>query len=113
MTRYLLDREQVLAEIDDPQLRIKLGGLPLIRPRVVANITGGVLQGASSDYPTEIYALDFEVDSFDDDAEGIEIEGSNAYVTGVAAQVDADFVQLVIDAEPINFSTGEPVDADI
>lgn len=84
--------------------------LPAITPKVVANISGGILQGASSDYPVDIYTLDFDVDSFDDKATGIYVEGSRAYRHGEAAAVDPDFVTEVLDAEEIYFHNGEPVD---
>jgi hypothetical protein len=89
---------------------VTLAELPAVVPQVVANITGGVLQGASSDFPVDLYALDFDVDTFDEDSSGIVVEGYNAYLTQMSVtDVGPDFVREVIEAEEINFSTGEPV----
>ncbi len=68
----------------------------LVSPIVVANITGGVLQGASSNYPVEIYALDFEIDPRDDAC--LQVEGSDAYCYGHSTVVDPGFVKEVLDA---------------
>lgn len=67
-----------------------------VRPIVVANITGGVLQGASSDYPLELYTLDF--DCAWDDSEAIEVEDSMALCSSLVPQHDPKFVAEVVDA---------------
>lgn len=69
--------------------------LTTITPSVVANITGGVLQGASADYPVDLYALDFDV-GWDDDT--VEIEGDPACLGQVGARVDPEFVREVLEA---------------
>lgn len=67
------------------------------RPTVVVNITGGVLQGASATSPVDVYALDFETNSCDENL--VWIEGSDAYCYEAGALVDPEFVQLVVDAK--------------
>jgi hypothetical protein len=84
---------------------------PAIKPQVVANISGGVLQGASSDYPVDLYALDFDVDTFDEDSTGIIVNGDNAYLGQTSTKIDPDFIKQVVEAEEINFATGEAADA--
>lgn len=69
----------------------------LVSPIVVANITGGVLQGASATSPVDVYALDFETNSCDENL--VWIEGSDAYCYEAGALVDPEFVQLVVDAK--------------
>lgn len=82
---------------------------PRIRPQVVANITGGVLQGASSDYPVEIHTLDFETDSFDEKTTGIVVDGSTAYLGGQSANIDPDFVRSVVEADTVFIHNEVPV----
>jgi hypothetical protein len=80
------------------------------RPQVVANISGGVLQGASSDYPVDLYTLDFD-DVPDDDPENvIEVEGSRAYLGQTSTKIDPDFVRQVIEA-PTEADNAEEADA--
>ena len=65
---------------------------------VVANISGGILQGASSDYPVDLYTLDFDDIPLDDPSRVIEVEGSEAYFGECGARVDPDFVREVVEA---------------
>lgn len=71
-----------------------------IKPAVVCNITGGVLQGASSDYPIDVYCLDFDTDGANDD-ETVEIDGGRCHATEVETQVDslwvADVIQTIME----------------
>lgn len=73
---------------------VQIEAAPSIKPQVVANITGGVLQGASADYPVDVYVLDFDCN---DDA-GIEIDGDTAWLGQHSAKIEPDFVQRVIEA---------------
>lgn len=82
--------------------------LPAVVPQVVANISGGVLQGASSDYPVDIHTLDFEIDSFDSHATGIVVDGDEAYLGQCSTKIDPTFVREVIEAPEVYFDTGEP-----
>lgn len=80
---------------------------PSIKPSVVCNITGGMLQGASADYPVDVYTLDFDVNG----DRYVMIDGSEAYLGQEGALIEPEFVRQVIEAEEIDFETGEPVDA--
>lgn len=71
---------------------------PAALVQIVANISGGVLQGASSTHRVELYALDFDTDSFDEKATGIRVEDTMAYLIGETAKIDPDFVREVIEA---------------
>lgn len=72
------------------------------RIAIVANITGGVLQGASCNYPgVELYTLDFEHDGADD-SELIEIDGDTAICSSDNPAHDPEFVQRVIDAPTLD-----------
>ena len=104
----LISRAEALRLVEDYEtLYNRIDRLPSVRPSVVCNITGGVLQGASSDYPLDVYSLDFETDKSDT---GVVIEGSDAYLGQCSARVDPTFVQEVIEAPEVYFLTGEPVD---
>jgi hypothetical protein len=69
---------------------------PAIKPQVVANISGGILQGASSDYPVDLYTLDFEHDGAEED-ELITVDGSTALFGETFIKIDPDFVDEVIE----------------
>lgn len=64
-----------------------------VKPTVAANITGGVLQGASSNYPVDVYCLDFRGDE-------VEIDGGLCDLMQCGALVDPDFVEEVLEAVP-------------
>lgn len=83
---------------------------PDVTPQVVANISGGVLQGASADYRVDLYTLDFEDVPSDDDDSVITVEGSEAYLGQCASHVDATFVNHVVTA-PTRADEKEAVDA--
>lgn len=61
-----------------------------IHPQIVANISGGILQGASASYPVELYTLDFE--DVDECNPHIIVEGSAAYCSGLYPVIDPEFV---------------------
>lgn len=86
----LIDAAQVLRQI--------IGEQPPVTPQVVANVSGGVLQGASADYAVDLYTLDFEDVPRDDPESVITVEGSEAYFGQESAKVDPDFVKHVINA---------------
>lgn len=67
-----------------------------VRPTVVCNITGGVLQGSSSDYPVDVICLDFDTDSCDDHL--IELDGSDCYAYESGSSIDPTFVEQVLTA---------------
>lgn len=77
---------------------IQIEEAPAVVPQVVANISGGVLQGASCDYRVDLYTLDFDDVPHDDPSRVIEVEGSSAYFSQDAACVDKEFVREVLDA---------------
>lgn len=81
-----------------PYLAELIQNLPAVRPQVVANISGGVLQGASSDYPVDLYTLDFEDVPRDDPENVIEVEGSEAFLGQCSTLIDPDFVEEVVSA---------------
>lgn len=83
---------------DQIEEAMKAVNAPPPRVQIVANISGGVLQGASSNYPAEIYTLDFDTDSFDEKAVGILVEDNMAYLGQQSANLDPDFVKSVIEA---------------
>lgn len=83
---------------------------PAIKPQVACNITGGVLQGASSDYPVDVYILDFDLDCVDCDAVGIEIDGDLCYLGQESAQIDPDFLERVVAAPEVYLHDGSPVE---
>lgn len=85
---------------------------PAIKPQVVANISGGILQGASSDYPVDIYALDFEVDGACEDSTGIVVDGDDAFIGQTSCVIDPDFVRGVIEAPEVYLLSGLPVEED-
>lgn len=83
-------------EIGDVLVQIETA--PAARVSLVANMTGGVLQGASSDYDNvDIYVLDF--DDTDPSPNVIEIDGSEAYLMQEGADFDPEFVRQVIEAD--------------
>jgi hypothetical protein len=98
----LISREAALLAVSEaPNLAtaiIRLRQLAKIKPLVVANITGGVLQGASSDYRVDVYALDFDLDTFDDDTTCILVDGDMAELGQAGCEVDPEFVRQVIEA---------------
>lgn len=81
------------------------------RPAVVCNISGGLLQGASANMPVDVYTLDFDIDSFDDDLTGVMVDGSPAYFGEQSADVDPQFVAAMIEADEVYLKDGSPVDA--
>jgi hypothetical protein len=80
--------------------------LPAIKPQIVANISGGVLQGASSDYRVDLYTLDFDLDTFDHDATGIMVDGDLSYFGQVSPKIDPDFVERVVEADTVFLHNG-------
>lgn len=99
MKRDLIDRHALLSRLNGyPEARGIVADQPAITPQVVANISGGVLQGASANYPVDIYTLDFDDVPYDNDEHVIEVEGSEAELGQCAALVDPDFVRHVINA---------------
>jgi hypothetical protein len=63
-----------------------------LRPSVVCNITGGVLQGASANCPLDVYCLDFE-----EDEGGYDVEGSPCAIYQLGARVDPEFIDEVVE----------------
>jgi hypothetical protein len=72
-------------------------GLTAIVPQVVCNITGGLLQGASSTHKVDVYALDFDICD-EELSEKIIVDGEEARLGQDGAEVDPEFVRKVIDA---------------
>lgn len=109
----LISRQAVLDAIcistTDPATIAAVQALPVVVPQVVVNISGGLNQGASATHKVDVYTLDFDVDSFDDDSTGIVVEGDNAYFGQSSADVDPDWVKEVLEAPTIFFSTGDRV----
>jgi hypothetical protein len=66
-----------------------------IKPKVVCNITGGVLQGASADYPVDIYCLDFDCN--EDGYNVVEFEGGKVWLGRTIAEIEPDFVAHVVE----------------
>lgn len=69
--------------------------------QIAANMSGGVLQGASCNFPgVELYVLDFDDVPMDDESKDrvIEVEGSDAYLSQVVCEHDEPFVQEVVNA---------------
>jgi hypothetical protein len=66
-----------------------------IKPQVVCNITGGVLQGASSNYPVDIYGLDFDCN--EDGYNVVEFEGGKVWLGRTIAEIEPDFVAHVVE----------------
>lgn len=100
----LISRDALLAAIksSEPALPDEFNDIiveaPAVVPQVVANISGGVLQGASCDHRVDLYCLDFDDVPYDDPERVIEVEGSSAYFSQSAACVDRGFVREVLDA---------------
>lgn len=72
--------------------------IPNAPPRVVINITGGIMQGATADQPVDVYCIDY--DNYDDDRAIpiLQDDGStaDATVSEQAADVDTSFVEMVV-----------------
>ncbi|MGE8141782.1 hypothetical protein ACQKOE_07390 [Novosphingobium sp. NPDC080210] len=85
---------------------------PVVTPQVVANISGGVLQGASCDYRVDVYCLDFDTGCLDDHSTGVMIDGSDAYRYQCGAAIEPHFVSEVVEAEEVYLLTGDPVEED-
>lgn len=68
---------------------------------VVANISGGILQGASSNFEVDVYTLDFADVPSDDPHNVIEVDGSEAYLGQCSALVDPEFVAAVANASTL------------
>lgn len=81
-------------DVDVVELPLE-GDMP--RVSVVCNITGGMLQGASSNVPVDVFCLDFDLDN-DQADDVILIDGSAAILGQEGAKVDPDWVASVIDA---------------
>jgi hypothetical protein len=111
----LIDPDQLIEQLraggyGEGWLFDQIRAAPPIKPQVVVNISGGLNQGSSADYPVEVYTLDFDTkDGISDDSTGVEIDGEHAYVGGSSADLDPEFVRSVIEAPRIFFMTGEPV----
>jgi hypothetical protein len=110
----LIDRDALLQHLRDggygegwvfDQIRL----VPTIKPQIVANISGGVLQGASSDYRVDLYTLDFDLDTFDHDATGIMVDGDLSYFGQVSPKIDPDFVERVVEADTVFLHNGAQV----
>jgi hypothetical protein len=84
---------------------------PAIEPKVVANISGGILQGASSDHRVDLHVLDFDLDSISETCTGIEIDGDRCYHANIETELDPDFISQVIEAEAIHLDDGSPANA--
>lgn len=107
----LISRQALLKALVDVSARPSsisaVHAAPAITPQVVCNITGGVLQGASADYPVDVYALDFDYNGEGRD-EAIEIDGSEAWRHQDAAAVEPEWVKSVIDAPTLAETDKEP-----
>jgi hypothetical protein len=79
---YSFTRTQSQVAIDAAQIAITNP----IKPQVVCNITGGVLQGASSNYPVDIYGDNV-----------VEIEGGKVWLGRTIAEIEPDFVAHVVE----------------
>lgn len=66
-------------------------------PTVVANLSGGVLQGASATHPVELITLDFE-DVVIGEENHVVIDGSDAVRGGCSIKIDPDWVRGVAEA---------------
>jgi hypothetical protein len=102
----LISRDALLQQLRDGGygegwLFDQIRAAPVVKPQIVANISGGVLQGSSSDYRVDLYALDFDTDTFDHDATGVIIEGSEAYLSSTMTVIDPDFVREVVEAPTV------------
>ena len=92
----LISREAALAAIPSSVFHV-IRDLPAVVPQVVCNITGGLLQGASADYPVDVYALDFDVRD-EGPEELIMVPGDNveARLGQEGALVDPGWVKAVV-----------------
>lgn len=102
--------EQFTDQIDAALEKLRALDVPTVTPTVVINISGGLMQGASSTHKLDVVTLDFDTDSFSDDSIGVEIDGSNAYRNTEDALIDPEFVAEVREAELIYFHDGSPVE---
>lgn len=99
----LVRRDDVLALFEGREIEFhttlgQIKALPAVKPRVAANISGGLLQGASADYPVDIYALDFD-DVPDDEPENtILLDGKRVHLGQTGCQVEPEFVRSVVEA---------------
>lgn len=83
----------------DPPANRKANTPPPVR--VVVNISGGVVQGASASAPVDLYSLDFDdIDTYGPDVITVpgEREGSQAVRGECGAKVDPEWVAAVIAA---------------
>lgn len=79
-----------------------------VRTQIVANMSGGVLQGASCNFPNvELYVLDFEDVPHDDLERVIEIDGSEAYLSQMVCEHEPDFIQKVVEAPTLAEETSD------
>jgi hypothetical protein len=90
MDRYLLDREQVLALIDDPQLRLQVAGLPLITPQVYIDVTGGVVDVIASDYRVGVNSMDYDITEGEDPGYYVDPDGTEVWIYGDTCQPDPE-----------------------
>lgn len=95
-------------DIDD--VRRVINAELVVKPQVVVNMSGGLLQGASADYPVDIYVLDFDLDCVANEDEGIEVDGSLSSFGQQSAEVDPDFVRRVIEAPAVYLHDGSLVE---
>lgn len=91
MTNDLISRSALLAaflHVDQCTAKDSIEELiadsPAVVPVVVANITGGILQGASATHNVDLYTLDF-------DEGGAELDGDVVGISSVGCDVDPDF----------------------
>lgn len=102
LTRAIDQQEPAFPEklarraLQDVQSAIE--ALPTIKPQVVANITGGLLQGATSDHPVDVYTLDFDYDGENPEGAIADPDGDEAWFGQTSAEVDPAWVQKILDA---------------
>lgn len=98
MTDDLISRKALLdaiasgtGEVGD--IMVQIEHAEAIVPTVVANISGGLLQGASADYPINVYTLDF--DDIGEEHEQVVVDGDEAYPGAEDADVNPEWVATV------------------
>lgn len=91
MTNDLISRAALLAAfldinqcVGEDAIEELITDAPAVVPVVVANITGGLLQGASATYNVDLYTLDF-------DESGAHLDGDEVRISSVGCAVDPDF----------------------
>jgi hypothetical protein len=96
----LISRQALLDAFDlsDDAVLATIHNAPAIKPQVVCNITGGLLQGASSDYPVDVYTLDFDYDGESPDSAILDPDGEEAWFGQTSAVIDPEFVRKCVEA---------------